>query len=220
MPRMALRPRSGVEPWQATPVVEISIQRTPLCAVTTPSSVGSSTRVRSLAKPLLRQRARAVVAGFLAHESEENPVDARIFARGTLRPVAQGPEGGGHRAFRIAGAAAPDFVVAQDGVEGRDGHAGDADGVEVRGEGEAGSAVAGGRERGDDIGAARFDRLDADLGAEAAQEGGDVVGHGLLAGGADARIALRIHARDRDKVLQELNDIPRAGHAAQPRAGL
>ncbi len=48
---MALRPSSGVEPWQARPVVVTSSHSAPLCAVTTPSCVGSSTIARSLVKP-------------------------------------------------------------------------------------------------------------------------------------------------------------------------
>ncbi len=151
-------------------------------------------------KLLFRHGVGAVVAGLLAHEAEETPADARLRPGGTLRPLAQGPQGGSHRSLGVGRTAAEELAVTDLRIEGRDGHAGHADGVEVWREGEMrGGFVR--RERSDHVGSARLDLIEADFSAESPQKIGDVLAHGLLAGLFGAGISLWIHARNCHEVL-------------------
>ena len=80
----------------------------------------------------------------------------------------QSPQHGGHRAFGVRSAPAPDFAVAQFSAEWGDGHATNADGVGVGGEEDAwfGGAVCAWMrwEATYYIGARRFDFFERDLG--------------------------------------------------------
>ena len=67
---------------------------------------------------------------FFAHETDEVDGDGEVGE--TVFVFEKSDEHGGHGAFGIRGAAAPDFSIADFGGEGVDGHSVHGDGVEVR----------------------------------------------------------------------------------------
>ena len=69
-----------------------------------------------------------------------------------------------------------------------------------------------GTKLGHDVGPARIDLVQPHLGAELAQELGDVIRHGLLARPVGAGIALRIDAGNGDKIAQQVDDVARRRH--------
>lgn len=117
----------------------------------------------------------AWLAGFFAHKGNE--IDGDGAGGEVVEVVEETDEHGGHGAFGVGGAATPDFVVLDFGGKGVDGHSGDADGIEVGAEEDAG-AVFWAWAAGDEVGAVGENFFEgygeAVLGEEVFEVGGDL----------------------------------------------
>lgn len=121
----------------------------------------------------------AVLGGFLAHEGDEIDSDGELGEE--VFVFGESGEHGGHGAFGIGCATAPDFAIADIPGEGRDGHVGDAHGIEMGAEEDAGASVEGG-EAGDEVWAPWGDFLEGDGGSDVGQPVGEVGCHFFLVG--------------------------------------
>lgn len=150
----------------------------------------------------------AAIGVFFIHDGGEQDLawrgDAGFFEGG------EGVHHGGEAGLGIAGAAAIHAAIADDGVEGRDGHALDGNGVRMGFEDEAAVRIETG-EAGDDVGAAGEDLLLPDLDAALLEKLADVGGDGALAGAA---VIGGIDAVDADEICQGLDD---GGHKLNGR---
>lgn len=135
---------------------------------------------------------------FLVHDGGEPDLAEGRFAAGV--DVGDGVHHGGEAGLVIDGAAAVELAIADDRIEGVDGHAFDGDGVHVGLEDEAAGGVEAG-DAGDDVVAAGKDLLLPDLDAALLEEAADVGGHLFFAGAA---IIGTVDAVDADEVGQGL----------------
>lgn len=143
-----------------------------------------------------------VLGGFFAHEGYEIYGDGHIGE--DVFVFCETGEHGGHGAFGIGCSASPDFTVAYFPGKGGDGHVGDAYGIEMGAEEDAGTAVEGG-EAGDEVWAVGGDFLKGDGGSDAGEPVGEVGGHFFLVGVFRfIRVGVVwIDGGDADEVLEE-----------------
>ena len=116
-----------------------------------------------VAAELMGELLRSPLTGFLAHEGDE--VDGHRQAGEVVAVFVKRPEHGSHRAFGVAGTASPDFAVTDIAAEWFDRHAADADGIKVRAEQHARSAVDWCEAR-DQVRSAGFDFFERHAGAD------------------------------------------------------
>ena len=186
--RSRFRQGPGAEAWTARPAgAEVEPERA-LVGVNN-FATGGLADEGEVGALLPDEGAGAFLAGFLAHE----PGEPDLVAEGgdAVAKLAEAPEHGGHGAFGVGGAAPPKFAVADFAAEWVDDHAGDADGIEMRGENNAFLAGAIRGESANDIRAAGGDFAQLGFRAAVAKERGDEFGAGLLAGALDAGGAVR-----------------------------
>ena len=111
-------------------------------------------------------------------------------------------EHGGHRAFRVGGAASPDFSVVDFATEWIDRHVGDADRIKMGAKQNTRPAIERSEAR-DEIRATGLNFFDADCATNCFEPIAQKFGDGRLASLAGAGGIVRIHRGNADQCLQE-----------------